>query len=81
MSGLSIGIGVGLKYNRPIPGKLNAGDVIPEGLVASYRYYDKTNDDEDRNVLKDLSGNGHDIQLYNFAFSGESGYGEVCCKL
>ena len=47
-----------------------------KGLVASYRCYDKTNDDEDRNVLKDLSGNGHDIQLYNFAFSGESGYGK-----
>ena len=26
--------------------------------------------------MKDLSGNGHDIQLYNFAFSGESGYGK-----
>lgn len=49
---------------------------IKKSLVASYRCYDKTNDDEDRDVLKDLSGNGHDIQLYNFAFSGESGYGK-----
>lgn len=47
-----------------------------KGLVASYRCYDKTNDDEDRDVLKDLSGNGHDIHLYNFAFSGGSGYGK-----
>ena len=50
-------------------------DPIKQNLVASYRAYDKTNEDEDRNVLTDLSGNGNDIQLYNFAFAGESGYG------
>lgn len=44
--------------------------------IASYRAYDKTNDDEDRAVLKDLTGNGHDIQLHNFAFSEGSGYGK-----
>lgn len=44
--------------------------------IASYRTYDKTNDDADRNVLKDLTGNGHDIQLYNFAFAESSGYGK-----
>ena len=74
MSGLSIGVGVGLKYNSPTFGKINIKE--PPSPIASYRCYDKTNDDEDRDVLKDLSGNGHDIQLYNFAFSGESGYGK-----
>lgn len=49
--------------------------IYPEGLIARYACYDKTNEDEDRDVLKDLSGNGHDIQLYNFAFSRGSGYG------
>ena len=44
--------------------------------IASYRAYDKTNDDEDRSVLTDLTGNGHDIQLYNFAFAENSGYGK-----
>lgn len=44
--------------------------------IASYRTYDKTNDDADRNVLTDLTGNGHDIQLYNFAYSESSGYGK-----
>lgn len=44
--------------------------------IASYRTYDKKNDDVDRNVLKDLTGNGHDIQLYNFAFAENSGYGK-----
>lgn len=43
--------------------------------IASYRCYDKTNDDADRDVLTDLTGNGHDIQLYNFAWSGMSGVG------
>ena len=44
--------------------------------IASYRAYDKNNDDTDRAVLKDLTGNGHDIQLYNFAFAESSGYGK-----
>lgn len=44
--------------------------------IASYRCYDKTNDDTDRAILKDLTGNGHDIQLYNFAFAESSGYGK-----
>ena len=50
-------------------------DHIKQNLIASYRTYDKTNEDEDRDILKDLSGNGHDIQLHNFAFSKGSGYG------
>ena len=33
--------------------------------VAEWQTYGKTNTDEDRDVLKDLSGNGHDITLYN----------------
>lgn len=35
----------------------------------------KTNDDPDRAVLKDLSGNGNDMRLLNFGFVGNSGYG------
>ena len=50
-------------------------DHIKQNLIASYRTYDKTNEAEDRDILKDLSGNGHDIQLHNFAFSEGSGYG------
>lgn len=49
--------------------------------IASYRSYDKTNEDEDRSVLKDLTGNGHDIQLYNFAFAESSGYGKYSCYM
>lgn len=48
-------------------------------LIASYRCYDKTNEDSDRAVLEDLTGNGYDIQLNNFAFGGMSGYGGILC--
>ncbi|MDM8232331.1 hypothetical protein QUW56_02815 [Phocaeicola barnesiae] len=55
--------------------KAKGGTAMPVP-IASYRAYDKANDDEDRAVLKDLTGNGHDIQLYNFAFDNGSGYGK-----
>ena len=45
------------------------------GLVAAWKTYGKRNDDADRDDLYDYSGNGRDIELYNFAFSGMSGYG------
>lgn len=35
----------------------------------------KSNDDPDRAVLKDLSGNGNDMRLLNFIFAEGSGYG------
>lgn len=61
------------EWNLDIGNESGDTDVKP---IASYRCYDKTNDDTDRDVLKDLTGNGHDIQLYNFAFAESSGYGE-----
>lgn len=45
------------------------------GLIAAWSAKGKTNDDEDRAILKDLTGNGHDITLNGFAFSEMSGYG------
>ena len=35
----------------------------------------KTNEDEDRATVKNLTGNGNDLVLSNFAFAGDSGYG------
>lgn len=35
----------------------------------------KSNDDSDRAILKDLSGNGNDMRLLNFGFAEGSGYG------
>lgn len=45
------------------------------GLIAAWSAKGKSNDDADRAVLRDLTGNGHDITLNNFAFSKMSGYG------
>lgn len=45
------------------------------GLVAAWSAKGKTNEDEDRATLKDLTGNGHNITLNGFAFSEMSGYG------
>lgn len=45
------------------------------GLIAAWSAKGKSNDDADRTVLRDLTGNGYDITLNNFAFSEMSGYG------
>lgn len=46
------------------------------GLIAAWSAKGKSNDDADRTVLRDLTGNGHDITLKGFAFNTEgSGYG------
>ena len=36
----------------------------------------KTNEGEDRATIANITGNGNDLVLSNFAFSGNSGYGE-----
>lgn len=36
----------------------------------------KTNEDEDRATIANITGNGNGLVLSNFAFSGNSGYGE-----
>ena len=46
----------------------------PNGLIAQYKPYLNSNDSPTRDVLKDYSGHGNDIVLYNFAFTEESGY-------
>lgn len=50
------------------------------GLIAAWSAKGKSNDDADRTVLRDLTGNGHDITLNNFAFSEMSGYGGYVYK-
>lgn len=51
------------------------GNINYPNLIAAWLAAGKTNEDEDRAVLKDLTGNGHDITLNGFAFSEMSGYG------
>ena len=45
------------------------------GLIAAWSAKGKSNDDADRAILHDLTGNGYDLTLNNFAFGGMSGYG------
>lgn len=56
-------------------GEQSSGNIVYPGLIAAWSAKGKTNDDEDRATLRDLTGNGHDITLNRFAFSEMSGYG------
>lgn len=75
--GMNLGLGISLfKYGR-LRGKggSGGGSISYPGLIAAWSAKGKTNDDADRAILKDLTGNGHDISLNGFAFSEMSGYG------
>lgn len=47
---------------------------IKDGLVLWYDFSGRTNDDAQRDVAEDLSGNGNHGILNNFNFTAESGY-------
>lgn len=53
-----------------------AMDYIREGLIGYYTGRGRSNDDENKNILPDLSGNGNDLENKNFAYTPESGYGD-----
>lgn len=55
------------------------GEFISQELKAAVKAvwipWGKSNEDSDRNIIKDKSGNGHDLKLVNFSWSENSGYG------
>lgn len=51
-------------------------DYIKYGLVAYYTGRGRSNTDENKNILPDLSGNGNDLENKNFAYTVNSGYGD-----
>ena len=51
-------------------------DYIRKGLVGYYTGRGRSNTDENKNILPDLSGNGNDLENKNFAYTPESGYGD-----
>ncbi|WP_297930235.1 hypothetical protein, partial [uncultured Coprobacter sp.] len=53
-----------------------AMDYIQEGLIGYYTGRGRSNDDENKNILPDLSGNGNDLENKNFAYTINSGYGD-----
>ncbi len=58
-------------------GRLFTGRKYVPGFVGGWKAYGRSNaeDPATREILPDYSGNGRDIRLYNFSFSGMSGYG------
>ena len=51
-------------------------DYIRDGLIAYYTGRGRSNTDENKNILPDLSGNGNDLENKNFAYTPDSGYGD-----
>lgn len=51
-------------------------DYIKDGLIGYYTGRGRSNTDENKNILPDLSGNGNDLENKNFAYKPESGYGD-----
>ena len=51
-------------------------DYIREGLIGYYTGRGRSNTDENKNILPDLSGNGNDLENKNFAYTPDSGYGD-----
>lgn len=59
-------------------GKKGNNDGFPSipGMIARYSAKGLTNEEMSKNpVWKDLTGNGHDLQMKNFAWKGMSGVG------
>lgn len=51
-------------------------DYIRDGLIGYYTGRGRSNTDENKNILPDLSGNGNDLTNYNMEYTLESGYGD-----
>lgn len=51
-------------------------DYIREGLIGYYTGRGRSNTDENKNILPDLSGNGNDLENKHFAYTPDSGYGD-----
>jgi hypothetical protein len=51
-------------------------DYIKDGLIGYYTGRGRSNTDENKNILPDLSGNGNDLENKNFAYTVDSGYGD-----
>lgn len=51
-------------------------DYIRDGLIGYYTGRGRSNTDENKNILPDLSGNGNDLENKNFAYTPKSGYGD-----
>ena len=55
---------------------INIPDSLKQKVRALWIADGKSNEDPDRDTIKDLSGNGHDLKLSGFSFNKNSGYGK-----
>lgn len=62
-------------------GRLFSGRKYVPGFIGGWKAYGRSNSEDasTRDILPDYSGNGRDIRLYNFGFTGMSGYGGYAC--
>lgn len=74
-----IGLGVGTIFNKRV-GKVSPPTpwLFPDH---AWTVTGKTNEDEDRATIANITGNGNDLVLSNFAFSGNSGMVVMCTIL
>lgn len=49
-------------------------EIIQDGLILHYDFKGKSNEDDNKDIIEDLSGNGNHGTLHNFNFNGNSGY-------
>lgn len=78
LSGINLG-GILSEIKLGMPsGKGTGGEETfdPASFNEAWTVTGKTNDDKDRATVKNLTGNGNDLMLSNFAFAGDSGYGD-----
>lgn len=77
LSGINLGEVYPSEIKLGMPsGKGSGGEETfdPASFDQAWSVTGKTNDDEDRATVKNLTGNGNDLVLSNFAFAGDSGY-------
>lgn len=55
---------------------INIPDSLKQKVRALWIVDGKSNEDLDRDTIKDMSGNGHDLKLSGFSFNKNSGYGK-----
>lgn len=63
------------KYGLYTPTSEGGGDFDPSSFDQAWTVTGKTNEDSNRDIIANVTGNGNDLKLTNFGFAGGSGYG------
>lgn len=63
------------KYGLYPPTSEGGDDFDPSSFDQAWTVVGKTNEDEDRATIANITGNGNDLKLTNFGFAEGSGYG------